>query len=161
LALLPTPEEMGPPVDAEVSAAWDRLLKLRRTVLIDLEAARNAKSIGGGLEAKVLLNSTNADADLWLKYKNQLPSLFIVSQVEILSAAEANQPENQHVPGRNQDVCLGIKRADGKKCERCWNYSTHVGESADYPTVCERCVKALTEIERAAMSGGSSGSAKS
>ena len=22
----------------------------------------------------------------------------------------------------------------GKKCERCWNYSTHVGESADYPT---------------------------
>jgi hypothetical protein len=33
-------------------------------------------------------------------------------------------------------------RADGKKCERCWNYSTHVGESADYPMVCERCVAA-------------------
>ena len=31
----------------------------------------------------------------------------------------------------------------GSKCERCWNYSTHVGESADYPTVCERCVAAL------------------
>jgi len=30
---------------------------------------------------------------------------------------------------------------------RCWNYSTHVGESAKYPTVCERCVEALAEIE--------------
>jgi isoleucyl-tRNA synthetase len=30
---------------------------------------------------------------------------------------------------------------------RCWNYSTDVGESAKYPTVCERCVAALEEIE--------------
>jgi isoleucyl-tRNA synthetase len=40
-----------------------------------------------------------------------------------------------------------VQRADGTKCERCWNYSTHVGENADYPTVCERCVKALDELE--------------
>ena len=43
---------------------------------------------------------------------------------------------------------IEIARADGKKCERCWNYSTHVGEDADYPTVCERCVAALREIEQ-------------
>jgi isoleucyl-tRNA synthetase len=30
---------------------------------------------------------------------------------------------------------------------RCWNYSTHVGESEKYPTVCERCVAALDEIQ--------------
>jgi isoleucyl-tRNA synthetase len=30
---------------------------------------------------------------------------------------------------------------------RCWNYSTRVGESQRYPTVCERCVAALDEIE--------------
>jgi isoleucyl-tRNA synthetase len=33
----------------------------------------------------------------------------------------------------------------GKMC--CWNYSIHVGESEKYPTVCERCVAALEEIE--------------
>ena len=131
-------------------------------MLVDLEAARTAKSIGGGLEAKVLLNSTYADADLWLKYKDQLPALFIVSQVEILDAAEANSKyAQQYIPGHNLDVCHGVKRADGSKCERCWNYSTHVGESADYPTVCERCVKALAEIEQAGMSGGSAGAPKS
>ena len=53
--------------------------------------------------------------------------------------------ESQDVGG----ICdVEIQRADGAKCERCWNYSTHVGESADYPTVCERCLKALAEIDR-------------
>ncbi len=30
---------------------------------------------------------------------------------------------------------------------RCWNYSARVGESSRYPTVCERCIEALKEIE--------------
>jgi isoleucyl-tRNA synthetase len=47
-----------------------------------------------------------------------------------------------------------VHRADGAKCERCWNYSTHVGENADYPTVCERCVMALNEIEESGHAGG-------
>ena len=51
-----------------------------------------------------------------------------------------------------------VHRADGAKCERCWNYSTHVGESADYPTVCERCVTALNEIERGGSQSGAAGS---
>jgi isoleucyl-tRNA synthetase len=48
---------------------------------------------------------------------------------------------------------IKIDRALGTKCERCWNYSTHVGESAHYPTLCERCVAALAEIEREKGSG--------
>jgi isoleucyl-tRNA synthetase len=32
------------------------------------------------------------------------------------------------------------------KCERCWNYSTRVGEDKQYPTVCERCSAVLKEI---------------
>jgi len=44
---------------------------------------------------------------------------------------------------------LRIERADGRKCERCWNYSTHVGENPRYPTVCERCSEALAVIENA------------
>jgi isoleucyl-tRNA synthetase len=45
-------------------------------------------------------------------------------------------------------VRVRVERAQGEKCERCWNYSVHVGESERYPTVCERCVEALSEIER-------------
>jgi isoleucyl-tRNA synthetase len=153
LALLPTAQEMGSPVDAMVTENWEKLLKLRRAVLVLLEAARNNKTIASSLEAKVLLNGANPEAALWRKYARSLPALFIVSQVEIVSPGQpavAGEP-----PG--SDVCLGIARADGAKCERCWNYSTHVGESADYPTVCERCVAALDEIERGASAGSPAG----
>jgi isoleucyl-tRNA synthetase len=139
LALFPAPEDLGLPLDAGKAANWEKLLNLRRSVMIHLEAARNAKTISGALEAKVILNEASPDANLWRTYEQYLPALFIVSQVEI---AQPDQPPIE-------DVCLGVKRADGAKCERCWNYSTHVGESADYPTVCERCVNALAEIEQA------------
>jgi isoleucyl-tRNA synthetase len=43
-----------------------------------------------------------------------------------------------------------IRKADGAKCERCWNYSARIGESEKYPNVCERCVAALTQIEKGA-----------
>ena len=48
---------------------------------------------------------------------------------------------------QNLETSVTVDRATGTKCERCWNYSTHVGESERYPTVCERCVEALEEIE--------------
>jgi isoleucyl-tRNA synthetase len=139
MALLPGPEELGSGVDAKTKENWEKLLNLRRAVMISLEAARNGKMISGGLEAKVILNGANPDADLWRKYVAKLPALFIVSQVEV---GGADSPAG--------DVVLSVQRADGAKCERCWNYSTHVGENLDYPTVCERCVAALLEIEREA-----------
>jgi isoleucyl-tRNA synthetase len=42
---------------------------------------------------------------------------------------------------------IAVNRAPGEKCERCWNYSIHVGEDKSYPTVCERCSAVLAEIE--------------
>jgi isoleucyl-tRNA synthetase len=143
LAFFPSGEAFSASLDATKAANWEKLLNLRRSVMIFLEDARNAKTISGALEAKVILNGANPDADLWRSYAKWLPALFIVSQVEI---AQPGQP----LLG---DVCLGVTRADGAKCERCWNYSTHVGESADYPTVCDRCVKALDEIAASGQAG--------
>jgi isoleucyl-tRNA synthetase len=107
-----------------------------------LEAARNEKRINSGLEAKVLLG---ANPELRTKLKNhleQLPGLFIVSQVGFLTAGAAEY-KSELVPSLE----VSVQKADGAKCERCWNYSTHVGEDARYPMVCERCSAALTEIE--------------
>ena len=70
--------------------------------------------------------------------------------MELAAAAPADAQKSESLPG----LSVAVQRADGAKCERCWNYSTHVGENADYPTVCERCVKALTEIEESGHAGG-------
>jgi len=103
-------------------------------VLGVLEEARVAKTIGSSLEAAVEITASGKTFELLESYRDDLRYLFIVSQVS-LTKTEAGE------------VGVSVCRADGQKCERCWNYSTRVGESARYPTVCERCVKALEEIE--------------
>jgi isoleucyl-tRNA synthetase len=127
---------------ADKLAAWELLSKVRSEVLKALEVARNEKRINSGLEAKV---SLNAELELRAKLKHYLPvlpSLFIVSQVDFFSAG-AGSYRSDVVPGLE----VIVQRADGTKCDRCWNYSTHVSENKRYPTVCERCTEALAEIE--------------
>ena len=126
-------------------AVWELLSKVRSEVLKALETARNEKKINSGLEAKVLLN---AELELKAKlkqYLSVLPGLFIVSQVDFLTAG-AGDYRSEVIP--NLEVT--VLKADGAKCERCWNYSTHVGENPRYPTFCERCSEALAEIEATA-----------
>ncbi|MEP6635855.1 MAG: isoleucine--tRNA ligase [Acidobacteriota bacterium] len=124
-------------VDAELRSNWEQLFEIREDVLRALEEARIAKQIGSSLEARVEIAATGAAYDLLVRYRNDLRYIFIVSQVEVLRSAEGAS-----------GVTIKIVAAEGEKCERCWNYSTHVGESRRYPNVCERCEAALEEIER-------------
>jgi isoleucyl-tRNA synthetase len=150
MALFPAAGELGSPLDPGKAAAWEKLLAVRTEVLRALEAARNAKTISGALEAKVSL-SAGEDIAPWLdQYGAWLPGLFIVSQVELTGSPSEGAQKSELLPG----LSVSVHRADGTKCERCWNYSTHVGENADYPTVCERCVRALEEIEAQAGNAG-------
>jgi len=150
IAEFPQETELRTGLAPEKASMWELLARVRGEVLKALESARNEKKlINSGLGAKVLLN---ADLELKAKLKQylpQLPSLFIVSQVELLSAG-TGEFRSEAVPGLE----VSVQRADGKKCDRCWNYSIHVGENPRYPTVCERCSEAIVEIE-----GGAAGAA--
>jgi isoleucyl-tRNA synthetase len=132
LALLPKADAQS---HEALLAEWERLFAIRDDVLRALEEARVAKQIGSSLEARVTLQASGKALELLQKHQNDLRYLFIVSQVELRNSAGSDS------------VSIAISVADGAKCERCWNYSTRVGESERYPTVCERCVDALTEIE--------------
>jgi isoleucyl-tRNA synthetase len=154
MALFPSAEELESALDSKHAASWEKLLQVRETVLKALEPARAEKVISSGLEARVRMRVGGDLARLLKKYEKFLPGFFIVSQVVI---EDLNFALASSVPDGIEMVFVG--KAEGSKCERCWNYSTHVGESADYPTFCERCVAALNEIEGAG--GGLTGSPKS
>jgi isoleucyl-tRNA synthetase len=151
LGLFPHASATGAPVGQAIESNWQSLLEFRREVLKALEEKRKEKFISGSLEAKVRIFSDYPERTNFLKsYQEILPALFIVSQVEIIDESKGLPEKNTPFGGWR----IEIVRADGAKCERCWNYSTHVGESADYPTVCERCLKALGEIEASGQAGG-------
>jgi len=124
--------------DRALLARWNKLFQIRDQVLSKLEEARIAKVIGSSLEARVVIrpSALSEDRELLERHTDQLRYVFIVSEVEI-----GEQGEHMVL---NQ---IAVERARGEKCERCWNYSTRVGESSRYPTVCERCIEALAEIE--------------
>ena len=124
--------------DAELSARWAQLFEVRDEVLRALEEARVAKLIGSGLEARVQITARDPVYSVLAEYTaEELRYVFIVSQVGVTKTDDAEAPP----------VRVTVARADGQKCERCWNYSTRVGEFTRYPTVCERCIEALAEIE--------------
>ena len=72
---------------------------------------------------------------------DELRYLFICSQVELLDSP-ASLTDLEYAE-QSDAIGVGVTKADGHKCERCWNYSTHVGDFPDRPTVCERCNAAL------------------
>jgi len=141
LAMFPTAADiLGahiPARDETKEKDWESLRSVRDEVLKALEEARNGKLIGGGLEAQVHLTAAEPLYSLLKRYEVQLRYLFIVSSVETRLAAS---------PDGTGTVKVEVRKADGQKCERCWNYSPRVGEDKTYPTICERCSVVLREL---------------
>jgi len=136
------PEEISAGFDAKKGENWAKLSAVRVEVLKALEAARNAKEIAGALEAKVVLSADGDLAQLLAAYAKWLPALFIVSQVERVPPGQLDARSAESIPG----LAIAIRKAEGAKCERCWNFSTHVGESVRFPTVCERCLPVVESL---------------
>lgn len=119
---------------AEEKETWRELFSLRAQILPELEKARQAKSIGKALEAKVTIAPLPASFARGRDYSETLRELLNVSQIQFASGTAAPV----------------ITRADGVKCERCWHYETDVGSNNSHPTICARCV---TAVESATLKG--------
>jgi isoleucyl-tRNA synthetase len=130
-------------LDDALKQQWDRLLEVRREVAKALETARAQKLIGSGLEARVRIVSAPEDVPALLRAKRELlATLFIVSRVD-LDAGEGRASvvyESQEIPG----LVIGVDRAPGDKCERCWTRTEEVGRDTNHPTLCARCVRVVS-----------------
>ena len=141
LTAFPTTEDiLGPSVlleDPNQQADWTALRSVREQVLKALEEARNQKMIGKSVEAQVKLSAGDRLYSVLDRYRNDLRYLFIVSAVTLEKSASGNGTAG---------LAVSVTNAAGEKCERCWNYSIHVGKDRDYPTLCERCSPVVREL---------------
>jgi isoleucyl-tRNA synthetase len=118
--------------DQARNSRWEGLLKLREAVLVALESLRKSKQIGSAQEALVRV-ATNRPAD-WLPDRELLAALCIVSDVEIIQDSQASSET------------ITADRSPHAKCERCWNHRPGVGKCVQHPTLCERCVGVIEEL---------------
>ena len=131
----PMPQELSDGILADQRnrlGNWDTLMSIRDQVLKSLDCAREDKVIGSSLEAAVTLEADTATYALLAQYESQLPALFIVSQVALHRSS-------------GESLTVGVDRARGDKCERCWKYTLDVGSYPEFPTVCAACAAAIKE----------------
>ncbi len=116
-------------INSDLELKWASVFEARAHVTKKLEEARQEKLIGSGLEAKVFLSVPPDVRNVFQEKQSELPFIFIVSQVELKDSSKYE---------------VEIKKADGTKCERCWNYSVQTGANQKFPGTCPKCVRALS-----------------
>lgn len=136
----------------ELAESWSKLRQVRAEVNKVMEAARSGKMIGSSLDSKVLLYTSdeglrkqlealNPSESLGNQRVDALRYLFLASQVELVN--DTNAIASAEYNSQTEMISVGVVKAEGEKCDRCWNYSTLVGSFPEDPTICERCESAL------------------
>ena len=111
----------------ELEARWNALFDLREGVMKALEEARAAKLIGKSLEAKITIKANEADLAVLEGFKDELKTVFIVSDVILEGGADG-------------ELECKVEVAEGERCDRCWMYTKHpVADGEGH--LCERCAK--------------------
>ena len=126
-------------LNEELAKKWDKIARLRREVNKKLEAERQTGLIGHSLDARVLLNIANDEYSFIKDYtENEVSDLFIVSQVKFVND---NLAESEI-----EGISIGVEKAFGEKCERCWKYDEEVGHDHNHSDVCPRCASVLEKM---------------
>ncbi|MGZ3538721.1 MAG: isoleucine--tRNA ligase, partial [Thermodesulfobacteriota bacterium] len=125
------PEVKSEYLDDSLHERWEKIWEVRAVVTKALEEARREKVIGLSLDAQVILHVPEKMFSFLECYEKDLKSIFIVSSVALHAAKD------------EKELRVEVLRADGKKCERCWNYEVSVGLHPEHQTICQRCVEAI------------------
>jgi len=110
---------------------WEKIFGLRNQALKEIEKKREEGVIGSSLEADIQVNCQREDYTFYKRYQDILKEILIVSSISI----------------KEGDFAIGVEKAKGKKCLRCWNWSEGVGGDSKYPDVCNKCLETLKEVD--------------
>ncbi|MGB3069731.1 MAG: isoleucine--tRNA ligase [Ottowia sp.] len=114
--------------DAALLAKWARIREIRDLVNKDIEALREQGAVGSSLQANVVLTAQADDHALLASLGEDLKFVFITSAIELQ---------------QGETLSVAASASKDTKCERCWHYMPDVGQHAEHPTLCGRCMSNL------------------
>ncbi|MCX5854477.1 MAG: isoleucine--tRNA ligase [Deltaproteobacteria bacterium] len=122
--------------DMELAERWKTMVALKGEVSKVVEIARQKKVIGHTLDARVDIAPPEKLREFLAARLEDMRALLIVSQVNIVPKDSLTDP---YVSGEFEGMTIGVSRARGEKCSRCWVFCESVGVNAEHPTICTRC----------------------
>jgi len=148
-------------------AQWAKIRQVRNDVNKVMETARNQKVIGASLESQIYIHTEDSELkallgqlkgdDLLLAEPtkgNAVDDLrfllmvsginFVESKEEVISACDDLTSQQETESG----CFVGVAKASGIKCERCWYHDESVGTEEDHEGVCSRCASIVRDYEK-------------
>ena len=127
---------------AEHRNIWSDFFAIRKNIVLpELEKARQEKIIGKSLDAQVTVG-WNLKAWTFVDESPEKLRNTLQDFGEILGVSKATISDS-----RGDSATAKVSKADGQKCERCWHWEMDIGQNAEYPTICGRCVEAVLQFK--------------
>jgi len=135
--LMQFPDVNGSLVQPELAEKWKTLIAVKGEVGKAIETARQNKVVGHSLDAAVVIAAPEKLRPLLDAHVEDLRALLIISDLCVVDEWGTGEAyRSAEIPG----LLVGVSRAKGAKCNRCWNYSGTVGANAEHQTICARCL---------------------
>jgi len=119
------------PVDEALLAKWSGIREIRNLVNKSIEDVRATGSVGSSLQAEVALTLPQTQETIFDSLASLGDELRFVL---ITSAAKL---------ALGDELAIAVAPTAAPKCERCWHYVADVGQHAEHPGLCGRCVSNL------------------
>jgi isoleucyl-tRNA synthetase len=120
---------------------WSDFFAIRKNIVLpELEKARQGKVIGKSLDAQVVVG-WNLKSWTFVDGSPEKLQRTLQDFGEILGVSKAVISAS-----RGDSAAATVTKADGQKCERCWHWETDIGQNAEHPTICGRCVEAVRQF---------------
>jgi isoleucyl-tRNA synthetase len=127
-------------LDGGLGERWKTMIDAKSEIAKAVEQARKEKVIGHSLDARITIAAPEKLRALLDTHKEELRALLIVSQLVVADEKDIAAPyRSEEIKG----LVVGVEKARGAKCERCWIYEESVGADARHPTLCGRCLSNL------------------
>jgi isoleucyl-tRNA synthetase len=118
---------------------WAALIALRTAAARELERLRMGGEIGAPLDAVLEIWCTAAQFGRISALGEELRFFMITSRATVHPPSQP-PPADAVAAAGLEGVWLRVSVASDPKCVRCWHHRPDVGQSAEHPELCLRCV---------------------
>lgn len=129
-------------VEKNIETQLKTIIELIADITRALEEKRSCGLIGSSFDGKINILTKDEFRYKYLEgLKDELVEIFKVSQIEIKKKDISGSDSTISISSKYPDIAIEVVRAQGEKCQRCWNYSQTVGSSRnkERQLICERC----------------------
>jgi isoleucyl-tRNA synthetase len=122
---------------------WNRIMDVKEAVNKALEDARNAGTVKGSMATEVTLFANDELKALIEGLGEELRFVLLTSGAVVAPLEDAVDAADTELAG----LKVAVKASEHAKCGRCWHHREDVGQHAEHPELCGRCITNLPEGE--------------